>query len=345
MEPVSSTLRTNPAAPVASPARSTRIALATIGASGFALLTTAVGAASGAPLEFLVLDLAIGLTYIVSGVIAWLRRPEVLTGPLLVLCGVFNFIGSYGPSGRPVVSISASPSGYYDVALAVLVLALPAGWPTGRAGSCRSGSSARSWSEAVAAAAPGPVDVRMPGLPAEPVRHRQRPRRVRRRSRPLRTSRSPSSHGGRAWSAAAADRSRPLARHVLWPILVAGVIAMLVGRLRRRRDAVLHLDRRVAAGPRRNRGTEVGRGRCTRCACSCRSASSSARCGCACRWAARGAGRRPRARPSPVRLQSALGAALGDPASGSSARSGWRGWTDRGRPPHHRTDRGRGRTP
>lgn len=104
MEPVSSALRTNPAAPLARSDRSRRIAVATVGTLGFAFLTTAVGAASGAPPQFLILDLAIGLTYIVSGVIAWQRRPEVLTGPLLLLCGVLNFVGSYGPPARPIVT-------------------------------------------------------------------------------------------------------------------------------------------------------------------------------------------------------------------------------------------------
>ena len=83
--------------------------------------------------QFLILDLAIGLTYIVSGMIAWQRRPEVLTGPLLLLCGVLNFVGSYGPTERPVLTtLGFAFEGYYDVALAVLVLALPGRLPQGR---------------------------------------------------------------------------------------------------------------------------------------------------------------------------------------------------------------------
>ena len=69
----------------------------TAAAVAFSLVTLLVAAASGAGIDFLVLDAAIGLTYIGAGVIAWVRRPEVLTGPLLVACGVFNFVGSYGP--------------------------------------------------------------------------------------------------------------------------------------------------------------------------------------------------------------------------------------------------------
>ena len=105
---------------------------AIVGALAFTALTLAVEIASGAPLDFVVLDVAIGLTYIVSGAIAWTRRPEVLTGPLLVACGVCNFIGSYGPTGQPVVTyLGFAFEQYYDIALAVLVLALPGRWPSG----------------------------------------------------------------------------------------------------------------------------------------------------------------------------------------------------------------------
>ena len=108
------------------------LVLATAGAIGFAVVTLLFAAASGAGIDFLILDAAIGLTYIATGAIAWVRRPEVLTGPLLVACGIFNYVGSYGPSAQPVVShLGFSFEGYYDVALAVIVLALPGRWPTG----------------------------------------------------------------------------------------------------------------------------------------------------------------------------------------------------------------------
>ncbi len=108
------------------------LVLATVGALAFTVLTLFVGIANGAPVEFIVLDTTIGLVYIGSGVIAWLRRPEVLTGPLLIACGVLNFVGSYGPTGHPTLSyIGFAFERYYDVALAVLVLALPARLPTG----------------------------------------------------------------------------------------------------------------------------------------------------------------------------------------------------------------------
>ena len=201
-------------------------------ALGFALLTTAVGAASGAPPQFLILDLAIGLTYIVSGVIAWQRRPEVLTGPLLLLCGVLNFVGSYGPSERPfVTNLGFAFEGYYDVALAVLVLALAGSAATGT----RPHRRHRAWRRV-----PGPQPVA--SLP------------VRSRHRSLAARDVPSNPFAIAPNMAAFETietlsslaiavlaltvagiclhrllvARPLARRVLWPILAAGIVAMLV---------------------------------------------------------------------------------------------------------------------
>jgi signal transduction histidine kinase len=127
-----------PALSAAARARSARVRpsrtllVATAGALAFTALTLAVGIASGAPPDFLLLDTTIGLVYIGAGVVAWMRRPEVLTGPLLLACGVLNFVGSYGPTGQPVVTyLGFAFEGYYDVALAVLVLALPERLPTG----------------------------------------------------------------------------------------------------------------------------------------------------------------------------------------------------------------------
>ncbi len=68
--------------------------LAATAAVAFGVLTSVVGAAAGAPLEFLLLDATIGVVYLVAGAIAWRRRSEVLTGPLLVACSVLNFVGS-----------------------------------------------------------------------------------------------------------------------------------------------------------------------------------------------------------------------------------------------------------
>src|SRR5262245_45845070 len=79
--------------------------VAVVAALAFATVTTLVGVSAGAPIDFLLLDLAIGLVYIGAGAVAWLRRPEVLTGPLLVDCGALNFVGSYSPTALPTLSV------------------------------------------------------------------------------------------------------------------------------------------------------------------------------------------------------------------------------------------------
>jgi signal transduction histidine kinase len=103
-----------------------------LGVVAFAALTSALGALNGAPLDFLALDAAIGAVYLLAGVVAWQRRPEVLTGPLLVACAALNFVGSYAPMNLPTIAhVGFAFEAYYDVALAALVLALPARFPIG----------------------------------------------------------------------------------------------------------------------------------------------------------------------------------------------------------------------
>ena len=234
MEPASSALRTNPAAPLARSTRSARIAIATVGALGFALLTTAVGAASGAPPQFLILDLAIGLTYIVSGMIAWQRRPEVLTGPLLLLCGVLNFVGSYGPTERPVLTtLGFAFGGYYDVALAVLVLALPGRLPQGRSRVVAIAFGAaflvRSLSRLLLLDFATLPDCE--GCPSNPFA-------IAPNLAAYETIETLSSLAIAVLALTVAGiclgrllDARPLARRVLWPILAAGIVAMLVAAL------------------------------------------------------------------------------------------------------------------
>ncbi len=97
------------------------------GAVTFAALTTAVGAASGAPLEFLVLDAVTGLTFVGAGLFAAWYRPSSPAGPLLMASGALWFVGSYGPTARPVLmSLGFAFEGYYDLTLAALVLLLSA---------------------------------------------------------------------------------------------------------------------------------------------------------------------------------------------------------------------------
>jgi len=92
----------------------------------FAIVTAKVGLDAGAPLRFLLLDTLLGLTFLVAGMLAWRRRPDVRTGPALTLCAALWFLGSYGPTGIAGLSpLAFSFERYYDLVLAYLVLTFP----------------------------------------------------------------------------------------------------------------------------------------------------------------------------------------------------------------------------
>jgi signal transduction histidine kinase len=98
-----------------------------VGATAFAAVTTAIGAASGAPLEFLVLDAVTGLSFVIAGLVAAWYRPSSPAGPLLIASGALWFVGSYGPTGRPILTtLGFAFESYYDLTLAVLLLLLSA---------------------------------------------------------------------------------------------------------------------------------------------------------------------------------------------------------------------------
>jgi signal transduction histidine kinase len=97
----------------------------TVAVVAFALITTAVGAASGAPVRFLVADLVTGFTFIVAGATARLLRPASPAGGVLLTCGALWYVGSYGPTNQPIVThLGFAFGGYYDLLLAGLVLVL-----------------------------------------------------------------------------------------------------------------------------------------------------------------------------------------------------------------------------
>ena len=99
----------------------------TLGALAFAALTAVIGWSQGAPPDFLIPDTTLGLLFIVSGYVAWSRRPEVSTGRLLVLSGVLWFVGSYGlTSIGALAALGFAFSGLYDLPLAYLLLTFPA---------------------------------------------------------------------------------------------------------------------------------------------------------------------------------------------------------------------------
>lgn len=96
--------------------------------TAFAALTTGVGSASGAPALFLVLDGTLGLTFVACGLAAASLRPGSPAGPILMVSGVLWFIGSYAPTGQPVLThLGFAFERYYDLALAVLLLLVSGG--------------------------------------------------------------------------------------------------------------------------------------------------------------------------------------------------------------------------
>lgn len=100
------------------------LALAVI-VSGFAAVTTLVGVAFGAPPEFLVLDLATGMSFVVAGLVAAWLRPGTAPGPLLLACAALWYVGSYAPTGHPVLTnMGFAFERYYDLVLAGLLLLL-----------------------------------------------------------------------------------------------------------------------------------------------------------------------------------------------------------------------------
>jgi class 3 adenylate cyclase len=99
----------------------------TLAALAFAALTAALHWSFGAPIDFLILETTLGVLFIAAGAVAWWRRPEVRTGPLLTLSGVIWFAGGYTPMPEPILSaIGFALTGLYDLPLAYLLLTFPA---------------------------------------------------------------------------------------------------------------------------------------------------------------------------------------------------------------------------
>ena len=100
-------------------------ALFAAGVIGFAAVTTLVGVVSGAPLDFLIADLVTGMAFVVAGYAAIRLRPASPAGPMLLACAVLWWVGSYSPSGQPVVMyIGFAFERYYDLVLGALLLIL-----------------------------------------------------------------------------------------------------------------------------------------------------------------------------------------------------------------------------
>ena len=95
------------------------------GVIAFAAVTTVVGVVSGAPLDFLIADVVTGMTFVVAGYAAIRLRRASPAGPMLLACAVLWWVGSYSPSGQPVVMyIGFAFERYYDLVLGALLLIL-----------------------------------------------------------------------------------------------------------------------------------------------------------------------------------------------------------------------------
>ncbi len=98
-----------------------------VGAVAFALVTLLTNAQLGASPQFLLADALGGLMFIAAGALAWERRPDVRSGPLLLACGLIWFAGSWAATGiSPVDWAGFTVERGYDVLLAFLVLTFPA---------------------------------------------------------------------------------------------------------------------------------------------------------------------------------------------------------------------------
>jgi signal transduction histidine kinase len=85
------------------------------------------------PAVWIVGDFLGGWTFLLTGAVAWLRRPGNRVGPLLVAIGFAWFIGTWGQGNVESVShLARSFQGFYEPLLGVLVLAYPSGRLAGR---------------------------------------------------------------------------------------------------------------------------------------------------------------------------------------------------------------------
>src|SRR6266568_3075367 len=78
-------------------------------------------------------DLAVGWTFVGSGLIAWARRPASRTGPLLAATGFTWFLGNFAQVGFAAVAWAAAHLVYlHRGPLVQLVLTYPSGRPGSR---------------------------------------------------------------------------------------------------------------------------------------------------------------------------------------------------------------------
>jgi class 3 adenylate cyclase len=100
------------------------------GAGGLAVAAAAglVVLQGGGSVTLVVQTQVVGLAYLVAGVIAWRRRPDNPTGPLLVAIGVTGYIPSFQAASVPVIAgLAFAMRRVVYVLSAYLMLAFPSG--------------------------------------------------------------------------------------------------------------------------------------------------------------------------------------------------------------------------
>ena len=108
--------------------------LGLVGLAGVALGLTAewVGFGWGDPRHWIP-DLAVGWTFIGCGLVAWARRPESRTGPLMAATGFTWFLGNFAQVGMAALAWVAAHLVYlHRGPLVQLVLTYPSGRPASR---------------------------------------------------------------------------------------------------------------------------------------------------------------------------------------------------------------------
>jgi signal transduction histidine kinase len=104
-----------------------RIGIVAIGIA-WALVAEAIRLQAGWPIVWVIGDLLPGLAFLICGYVAWMRRPDVRIGPLMIAVGFAWYAGTAAASRNDDVDrVAHALQGYYDPFLAWLTLAYPSG--------------------------------------------------------------------------------------------------------------------------------------------------------------------------------------------------------------------------
>ncbi len=95
----------------------------------WALVAEGIRLRAGWSVPWVLGDFIPGVAFLACGYVAWVRRPDVRIGPLMIAVGYAWYIGTASTTGEHVPDrVMHGFQGWYDALLAWLILA----WPTGR---------------------------------------------------------------------------------------------------------------------------------------------------------------------------------------------------------------------